>query len=107
MAKAKKTKKKKAKKTKERGATYLLDRIKKTNPKIYDDLFAGLYPSVNKAAEAAGIKLRSSGLAAIKRVWEKSSADDQDAFLFWANHPQAKIGPKGLGPLVTLSSGLS
>ena len=43
MAKAKKTKKKKAKKTKERGATYLLGRIKKTNRKIYDDLFAGLF----------------------------------------------------------------
>jgi hypothetical protein len=80
MAKAKKTKRKK---TKERGATYLLERIKKENRKIYDDFFAGLYPSVNKAAEAAGIKHRSTGLAAIKRVWGKSSASDQDAFLTW------------------------
>ena len=107
MAKAKKTKKKKAKKTKERGATYLLDRIKKTNPKIYDDLFAGLYPSVNKAAEAAGIKLRSSGLAAIKRVWEKSSAHDQDAFLIWAKPPAAKIEPIALGPIADSSLCLS
>lgn len=106
MAKAKKRKKKKAKK-KDRSAKYLLKRMKNENPKIYDDFFAGLYASVNKAAEAAGIKLPSSGLAAIKRVWEKSSTPDQDAFLIWAKAPAAKIEPIALASIADSSLCLS
>jgi len=86
---------------------YLLERIKKKNRKIYDDFFAGLYPSVNKAAEAAGIKHRSTGLAAIKRVWGKSSASDQDAFLTWAMPMAAKIEPIAVKPIADPSLCLS
>jgi hypothetical protein len=81
MAKAKTTKKKPKKK--ERGATYWLNRLKKENPKIHDDFFAGAYPSVNKACEAAGMKPPSTGLEALKRIWKRSSASDQDTFLMW------------------------
>jgi hypothetical protein len=109
MAKAKKPKKKKAKKKKiqERGATYLLNRMKKENPKIYDDFFAGLYASVNKAAEAAGIRPRSSGFEAIKKVWEKSSTLDQDAFFVWARPTAVKIVPIASEPIADASRCLS
>jgi hypothetical protein len=77
----------------------LPNRLKKLNPKIYDDFFAGLYPSVNKACETAGLKPRTFGLDALKRVWKRSPADDQDAFLIWAKPPAAKIGPIPVGPI--------
>jgi hypothetical protein len=109
MAKAKKTKRKKAKKRKnqERGAKYLLKRMKNEHPEIYDDFFAGRYASVNKAAEAAGIKPRSIGLDAIKKVWEKSSSSDQDAFLVWATPTAGTIEPKTLGSIADSSLRLS
>jgi hypothetical protein len=107
MAKAKKTKKKKAKKTKERGAKYLLHRLQKKDPKIYADYVAGLYPSVNKACEAAGLKRRTDGLDALKRAWGKSSASDQNAFLIWAKPPAAKIEPIALASITDSSLCLS
>ena len=94
MAKAKKAKKKK-----DRSAAYWLKRLEKENPKIYADFLARRYPSVNKACEAAGLKPRTSGLDALKRVWKRSPADDQDAFLIWAKPSAAKIGPITVGPI--------
>jgi hypothetical protein len=107
MAKAKRTKKRKAKKKKERGAAYLLKRLEKLNPKIYADFLAGRYASVNKACEAAGLKPRTSGLDALKRVWKRSPADDQDAFLILVKPPAAKIAPMTVGPIVDPSLCLS
>lgn len=106
MAKAKRTSRKPVKQQ-ERGAKYLLKRMKKENPKIYDDFFAGVYASVNKAAEAAGIKRRSSGLEAIKKTWDKSSSSDQDAFVAWARPTAAKIEPIPPGPIADSSLRLS
>jgi hypothetical protein len=81
--------------------------LEKLDPKIYADFLAGRYPSVNKACEAAGLKLRTSGLDALKRVWKRSPADDQDAFLIWAEPPAAKIGPTMLGSIADSSRCLS
>lgn len=94
MAKAKKAKKKK-----DRSAAYWLKRLEKENPKIYADFLARRYPSVNKACEAAGLKPRTSGLDALKRVWKRSPAPDQDAFLTWAKPSAAKIAPIMVGPI--------
>ena len=99
MAKAKRTKTIRAKKKKDRSAAYWLKRLEKENPKIYADFLAGRYPSVNKACEAAGLKPRTTGLDALKRVWKRSPAPDQDAFLIWAKPSAAKIGPIMVGPI--------
>src|SRR5437879_382342 len=100
MATTKKAPKKKKKpKKKNRGSEYRVGRLLKDRPDIHDELVAGKYPSVTKAYEAAGLKKRPFGLDALKRVWGKSNAPDQDAFLAWAKPPATKVSSSALATI--------
>ena len=59
--------------------TYLTRRIKRDHPEIFAKL--DTYPSVRKAAIAAGIVKPPTPLVLLRRAWEKASPDERMIFL--------------------------
>jgi len=66
-----------------RDAAYYKARLRKEHPAIYADLLAARYPSVRKAAAAAGLIRLPTRFDALKREWRRASRGEQADFLKW------------------------
>jgi hypothetical protein len=67
----------------ERGAEYLVRRLKRDAPEVAEKLAKGQYPSARAAGIAAGIIKELTPLDKLKRAWAKASKREKDAFVDW------------------------
>jgi hypothetical protein len=65
---------------------YYLDRLRKENSAINDELEAGRIPSVRQALLLAGLKRPPSPLNGLKREWGKASPTERRRFINWLLH---------------------
>lgn len=77
-------------KKKVRDNGYLVERLKRDHPSIYDDLVAGRIPSVRQAALLAGLTRKPSPLNGLKREWKKSSVADRRKFFESVRHEMGR-----------------
>jgi len=68
---------------KKRNSAYYRRRLEKEHPAIYRDLLSGKYPSVRKAAAAAGLIHLPTRLHALKREWIRASPVERAEFGRW------------------------
>lgn len=69
----------------ERGAEYLVRRLKRDAPEIAQALADGKYPSARAAAIAAGIIVLPTPLDLLRKAWKKASSAEKATFLEEAN----------------------
>ena len=58
-------------------------RLQTEMPKVWADYCSGRYPSVSAAAQAAGIRTRTTDLQRAQSAWRKMSAAERRRFIKW------------------------
>lgn len=66
----------------DRGATYVLRRLKRDHPELAEKVVAGQM-SANAAAIEAGFRKPPSPLRALQNAWSRASEDERTAFRAW------------------------
>lgn len=90
--------------TQKRDATYLRERIRKSNPAIFEQLERGELPSVNEAARMAGIIKPDTPLKQLRRAWRKVDAKDRERFLQEQIEAGAPIFEASIDPALSAGS---